>query len=70
MTAQQLSSLLAGVVPESFSGTPFDGEAATLAFLAEAQLAKEQAYVSALEDQLDSAGLAIARKEATRGESP
>ena len=37
---------------------------------AEADLAKEQAYVSALEDQLDSAGLAIARKEATRGESP
>jgi hypothetical protein len=70
MSTQPMASLLTGVVPDGFSGTPFDGEAATLAFLAEAQLAKEQAYVSALEDQLDSAGLAIARKEATRGESP
>ena len=34
MSAQQLASLLAGVVPEGFSATPFDGEAATLAFLA------------------------------------
>ena len=37
MTAQPMASLLAGVVPEGFSGTPFDGEAATLAFLAEAR---------------------------------
>jgi DNA replication protein DnaC len=37
MTAQPMSSLLTGVVPEGFSGTPFDGEAATLAFLAEAR---------------------------------
>jgi DNA replication protein DnaC len=37
MTAQPMASLLTGVVPEGFSGTPFDGEAATLAFLAEAR---------------------------------
>jgi DNA replication protein DnaC len=37
MSAQQLASLLAGVVPEGFLGTPFDGEAASLAFLAEAR---------------------------------
>ena len=37
MSTQQLSSLLTGVVPEGFSATPFDGEAATLAFLAEAR---------------------------------
>ena len=37
MTAQPIASLLTGVVPEGFSATPFDGEAATLAFLAEAR---------------------------------
>jgi len=37
MTAQPMANLLTGVVPEGFSGTPFDGEAATLAFLAEAR---------------------------------
>jgi DNA replication protein DnaC len=37
MTAQPMASLLAGVVPDGFSGTPFDGEAASLAFLAEAR---------------------------------
>lgn len=37
MSTQQLASLLTGVVPEGFSATPFDGEAATLAFLAEAR---------------------------------
>jgi DNA replication protein DnaC len=37
MSTQPMASLLAGVVPEGFSGTPFDGEAATLAFLAEAR---------------------------------
>ena len=37
MTAQPMASLLTGVVPVGFSATPFDGEAATLAFLAEAR---------------------------------
>ena len=37
MTAQPMASLLTGVVPEGFSATPFDGEAATLAFLADAR---------------------------------
>jgi DNA replication protein DnaC len=37
MTAQPMASLLAGVVPEGFSGTPFDGEAASAHFLAEAR---------------------------------
>jgi len=37
MTAQPMASLLAGVVPEGFSGTPFDGEAASAYFLAEAR---------------------------------
>ena len=37
MSTQQLSSLLTGVVPDGFSATPFDGEAATLAFIAEAR---------------------------------
>lgn len=33
MTAQPMASLLTGVIPEGFSATPFDGEAATLALL-------------------------------------
>ena len=37
MSTQQLSSLLAGVVSDGFSGTPFDGEAASAHFLAEAR---------------------------------
>lgn len=37
MTAQPIASLLTGVVPEGFSGTPFDGEAASAHFLAEAR---------------------------------
>lgn len=37
MTAQPMASLLTGVVPEGFSGTPFDGEAASAHFLAEAR---------------------------------
>ena len=37
MTAQPMASLLTGVVPEGFSGSPFDGEAATVALLAEAR---------------------------------
>lgn len=37
MTAQPMAELLAGVVPEGFSGTPFDGEAASAHFLAEAR---------------------------------
>jgi DNA replication protein DnaC len=37
MTAQPMASLLAGVVPEGFSGTPFDGEAVSAHFLAEAR---------------------------------
>jgi len=37
MTAQPMASLLAGVVPDGFSGTPFDGEAASAHFLAEAR---------------------------------
>ena len=37
MTAQPMASLLAGVGPEGFSGTPFDGEAASAHFLAEAR---------------------------------
>jgi DNA replication protein DnaC len=37
MSAQQLSSLLTGVVPEGFSGSPFDHEAASAHFLAEAR---------------------------------
>ena len=37
---------------------------------AEAELAKEQAYVSALEDQLDSYGLEMARKQAGREVAP
>ena len=42
MTAQPMASLLAGVVPEGFLATPFDGEAATLAFLADARTADAQ----------------------------
>jgi DNA replication protein DnaC len=37
MSTQQLASLLTGVVPEGFSATPFDGEAASAHFLAEAR---------------------------------
>jgi len=37
MSAQQLADVLTGVVPEGFSGTPFDGEAASAHFLAEAR---------------------------------
>ena len=37
MSAQQLADVLTGVVPEGFSGTPFDGEAASAYFLAEAR---------------------------------
>jgi len=37
MTAQPMASLLTGVVPEGFSGTPFNGEAASAHFLAEAR---------------------------------
>ena len=37
MTAPPMASLLAGVVPEGFSGTPFVGEAASAHFLAEAR---------------------------------
>ena len=37
MSTQQLASLLAGVVPDGFSATPFDHEGATIAFLAEAR---------------------------------
>ena len=37
MSTQPMASLLTGVVPVGFSATPFDGEAATLAFLAEAR---------------------------------
>jgi DNA replication protein DnaC len=37
MTAQPMASLLTGIVPEGFSGTPFDGEAASAHFLAEAR---------------------------------
>jgi DNA replication protein DnaC len=37
MTAQPMASLLAGVVPEGFSGTPFDHEGASAHFLAEAR---------------------------------
>ena len=37
MTAQPMASLLAGVVPDGFSATPFDGEAASAHFLAEAR---------------------------------
>jgi len=37
MTAQPMASLLTGVVPEGFSGIPFDGEAASAHFLAEAR---------------------------------
>ena len=37
MSTQPMSSLLAGVVPEGFSATPFDGEAASAHFLAEAR---------------------------------
>jgi len=37
MTAQPMASLLNGVVPDGFSATPFDGEAASAHFLAEAR---------------------------------
>jgi DNA replication protein DnaC len=37
MTAQPMANLLAGVVPEGFSGIPFDGKAASAHFLAEAR---------------------------------
>jgi len=37
MSTQPMSSLLTGVVPEGFSATPFDGEAASAHFLAEAR---------------------------------
>ena len=37
MSAQQLASLLTGVLPEAFSATPFDHEAASAHFLAEAR---------------------------------
>ena len=37
MSTQKLASLLTGVVPEGFSGTLFDGEAASAHFLAEAR---------------------------------
>ena len=37
MSARPMAELLTGAVPEGFSATPFDGEAATLAFLAEAR---------------------------------
>jgi len=37
MSAQPIASLLAGVVPDGFSGTPFDCEAASAHFLAEAR---------------------------------
>jgi len=37
MTAQPMASLLTGLVPEGFSATPFDGEAASAHFLAEAR---------------------------------
>ena len=37
MSTQPMASLLAGVVPVGFSATPFDGEAASAHFLAEAR---------------------------------
>jgi len=37
MTAQPMATLLTGVVPEGFSGTPFDHEGASAHFLAEAR---------------------------------
>jgi len=37
MSTQPMASLLAGVVPEGFSGTPFDHEGASAHFLAEAR---------------------------------
>lgn len=51
MTAQPMASLLTGVIPEGFSATPFDGEAATLAFLAEAR--KRDAIARFIDRKLD-----------------
>jgi len=64
MSTQPMASLLAGVVPEGFSGTPFDGEAATLAFLAEARkrdaIARYEASVPAAMRESDWADPTLA----------
>ena len=72
MSTQQLSSLLTGVVPEGFSGTPFDGEAASAHFLAEARkrdaIARFESAVSPamLESDWGHAGMLANRPQIER----